>query len=99
MLTAEQIFVSVHVGSLRREPHQLKRALLAIGRTWECLLCGNDGTWCGQKLTLHVDHIDGDFHNNVATNLRFLCPTSHSQTPNFAGKTKGQTTGPERTDS
>ncbi|MFW5471013.1 HNH endonuclease signature motif containing protein [Knoellia sp. CPCC 206435] len=97
-LTPDQVFTPIPVGSPRRKPHQLKRALLAIGRTWECELCDNDGTWCGQRLTLHVDHIDGDFHNNVPTNLRFLCPNCHSPTPNFAGKSKGRKAGaPSRT--
>ena len=89
MLTTEEIFAPIPVGDLRRKPHQLKRALLAIGRVWECALCGNDGMWCDRALTLHVDHIDGDFHNNDPDNLRFLCPNCHSQTPNFAGRSKG----------
>jgi 5-methylcytosine-specific restriction endonuclease McrA len=30
-----------------------------------------------------VNHIDGDSKNNVYSNLEFLCPNCHSQTPNF----------------
>ena len=41
---------------------------------------------------LQIDHIDGDFHNNLAENLRLLCPNCHSQTPNFAGRSRGRFT-------
>lgn len=99
MLTPAEVLVPIDVGSPRRKPRQLKRSLLAIGRAWRCEMCGNDGTWCGRRLTLHVDHIDGDFHNNLPENLRFLCPNCHSQTSNFAGRSKGWRTRPEATDS
>ena len=52
------------------------------------------GQWQGETLTLHVDHINGDFHDNGIENLRFLCPNCHSQTPTFAGKHKGSYGGP-----
>lgn len=51
-----------------------------------CDLCSNDGNWLGQKLTLQVDHIDGDNTNNEVNNLRWLCPNCHSQTINFRNK-------------
>lgn len=41
-------------------------------------------------LTLHIDHISGDFRDNRAANLRFLCPNCHAQTPNFAGRSRGR---------
>jgi hypothetical protein len=44
-------------------------------------------------LTLEVDHIDGDYRNNLISNLRFLCPNCHRQTPNFAGRSRGKFTG------
>lgn len=43
-----------------------------------------------------LDHIDGDCHNHVLSNLRILCPNCHSKTDTFAGKnkkTKTRTTG------
>lgn len=39
--------------------------------------------WLGNEITLQVDHIDGDFKNNVIENLRFLCPNCHSQTETY----------------
>lgn len=50
--------------------------------------CGNIGIHCGKPLTLELDHIDGDRHNNELDNLRFLCPSCHSQTETFAGKSR-----------
>lgn len=57
----------------------LNRALIEIGRPYECTACGLTGEWNGGRLVLEVDHIDGRFWNNVEDNLRFLCPNCHSQ--------------------
>lgn len=91
-LDAAALFEVLPPGTQRRKPHLLLRALLEIGRDHVCSLCGNDGTWQGQRLVLQVDHVDGDFHNNLAENLRFLCPNCHSQTPNFSCRGKGRFT-------
>jgi len=53
---------------------------------YECQLCKNDGTWNGQKLTLQLDHINGDHKDHRLVNLRFLCPNCHSQTETFSGR-------------
>lgn len=50
---------------------------------YECELCFNDGIHNGSKLLLNIDHIDGNWKNNLITNLRFLCPNCHSQTETF----------------
>lgn len=50
--------------------------------------CGNLGWHCGKPLTLELDHIDGDRGNNELNNLRFLCPSCHSQTETYAGKAR-----------
>jgi hypothetical protein len=88
-LTPEDILQRVPHGSMRRKPHHLRWALMAIGRIYRCDKCWNEGQWLGGELRLHVDHVDGDFHNNNPDNLRFLCPNCHSQTPTFAGRHKG----------
>jgi 5-methylcytosine-specific restriction endonuclease McrA len=89
-LTADQILVRLPAGSRRQKPRLLRRALLEIGRTYTCASCGSDGTWLSAPLLLEVDHIDGDYHNNEAWNLRLLCPNCHSQTATFAGRTRGK---------
>jgi 5-methylcytosine-specific restriction endonuclease McrA len=101
-LTPDQILVRRDQARLREKPHMLKRALVESGVPYECAMCGNPGQWLGLDLTLEVDHIDGDFYNNEAANLRFLCPNCHRLTPNFAGRSKGRfsrdtrATNPER---
>jgi Zn finger protein HypA/HybF involved in hydrogenase expression len=44
--------------------------------------------WKGQKLSLHLDHIDGNAWNHELSNLRFLCPNCHSLTDTYTGKNK-----------
>jgi hypothetical protein len=53
----------------------------------ECDECGIS-TWLGKPLSLHLDHIDGNNHNHVRTNLRLLCPNCHSLTDTWCGKNK-----------
>lgn len=53
-------------------------------RKYECEICKLGPMWNEQKLTLQVDHIDGNRWNHFPENLRFLCPNCHSQTPTFS---------------
>lgn len=69
----------------------LKRKLIAQKLLTEiCAICGIQPIWNGQKLVLHLDHINGSPKDNRLENLRLICPNCHSQTENYAGKkTKG----------
>jgi hypothetical protein len=95
-LTTQDILERIPYGSMRRKPHHLRWALTSIGRPYQCAKCSNEGLWRGAALRLHVDHVDGDFHNNDPGNLRFLCPNCHSQTATFAGRHKGSYPGRQR---
>jgi predicted RNA-binding Zn-ribbon protein involved in translation (DUF1610 family) len=53
----------------------------------ECSECGIS-EWKGKKLSLHLDHIDGNSWNHELSNLRFLCPNCHSLTDTYTGKNK-----------
>lgn len=58
-----------------------------------CVICAQDGlNWCGKKLTLIVDHADGDAHNWRISNIRLVCPNCDSQLPTFKGRNKGKST-------
>lgn len=87
--TAEEILCRLPAGSRRAPAYQLRRALLEIGVAYECALAPDHLAWMGHELVLQIDHIDGDWLNNLRENLRFLCPNCHSQTENYAGRSQG----------
>ena len=49
----------------------------------ECSSCHLGPEWNGKKLSLQLDHKDGNRKNNLLSNLRILCPNCHSQTDTF----------------
>jgi len=53
----------------------------------KCELCGLT-EWLGKKLSLEVDHKDGNRYNHSLSNLQILCPNCHSQTDTYRGKNK-----------
>lgn len=64
---------------------KIKEKLLKNGMKYECIQCGIT-EWNGKKLSLHVDHINGNNRDNRIINLRFLCPNCHSLTNTYCGK-------------
>lgn len=76
--TPEEIFVVFDSGSYRPKVHQLRRAMLEVGIEYRCSIC-SISSWNGKQLVLEIDHIDGEWLNNLKENLRFVCPNCHSQ--------------------
>lgn len=75
------------VENSRYGSHHLKQKLLSKNILEnKCNICGNKGEWCGKKLSLQLDHINGINNDNRLENLRLLCPNCHSQTETFSGK-------------
>lgn len=81
--TNEEIFTVGYVN-----PQTLKRRIedQDLLPHAQCAQCGQPRLWNGQRLVLELDHINGDTRDNRLTNLRFLCPNCHSQTPTFRGR-------------
>lgn len=71
-----------HPDGLRQRSLYLRRALDEIDRPYLCSGCGL-GNWRGSKITLEVEHKDGDFQNDKEDNLEYLCPNCHSQTGTY----------------
>ena len=57
---------------------------------YKCAICGNEGIWLNQPLTLQLDHIDGNHTNHSLENLRFLCPNCHTQTATYGSKSRAK---------
>ncbi len=70
------------------QTNKLRKRLIKEGvKKYECEIC-TISTWQGKKLSLELDHIDGDRTNHKLKNLRILCPNCHSQTITYRSKNK-----------
>lgn len=65
------------------------RRYLERTRGWKCEECGAS-EWRGHRLSLEIEHKDGDPTNNFPSNLSLLCPNCHSITPTWKGRNKGK---------
>jgi hypothetical protein len=71
-------------GSRRIATRLLRRALDDLGMPRICAECGTGEHWQGGRLVLEIDHINGDRLDSTRANLRYLCPSCHSQTRSYA---------------
>lgn len=67
---------------------RIRIALKESGEPYICKICGMLPLWNNKKLTLQVDHIDGDWSNCAKENLRFVCPNCHTQMPTYCNQGK-----------
>jgi 5-methylcytosine-specific restriction endonuclease McrA len=69
----------------------VKRRILSENLiSYICIECGNDGSHNGKRLTLQLDHINGNKKDHRLINLRFLCPNCHTQTDTYGYKKRNQ---------
>lgn len=69
--------------------NRLKKRLIKAGKLdYECEWCGIS-EWRDNKISLHLDHINGVNDDHRLENLRLLCPNCHSQTSTYKGRNKG----------
>lgn len=55
---------------------------------YKCSICGQLPFWNGKELSLTLDHINGDNHDNQLENLRWVCPNCDRQLDTFGSKNK-----------
>jgi hypothetical protein len=52
----------------------------------KCEFCGQGEVWNGKKISLILDHIDGDRKNNLIENLQILCPNCNATLDTHCGR-------------
>lgn len=81
-----------YAGKLKSIERATIRGYLTEDRGYRCEVC-NISDWQNKKLTLHVDHIDGNPADNRPENVRLICPNCHSQTPFLGNGNRGRGRG------
>lgn len=51
-----------------------------------CSICGQQPFWNGKEMTLILDHINGENHDDRLENLRWVCPNCNQQLPTTGGR-------------
>ena len=51
-----------------------------------CELCGQDEWWNGKRMSLILDHINGNNNDNRIENFRVICPNCNATLDTYGGK-------------
>lgn len=80
-------FLNIIENDKKIDRNRVKKYILRFSLIdYKCSECGILPLWKNKKLSLHLEHKDGNPINNKLSNLCFLCPNCHSQTDTYAGK-------------
>lgn len=71
-----------------KEPKDFIKKYLVETRGDKCEQCGFDEKAPDGRSIIQMDHIDGDYTNNLITNLKLLCPNHHAMTSTYGSKNK-----------
>ena len=55
---------------------------------YKCSVCGQEPIWQNKPLTLILDHVNGDNHDDRLENLRWVCPNCNQQLDTTNGKNR-----------
>jgi hypothetical protein len=65
----------------------LKSRLFREGlKTRECELCGQGELWCGERISLILDHVNGIADDNRLENLQIVCPNCAATLSTHCGR-------------
>jgi biotin operon repressor/predicted RNA-binding Zn-ribbon protein involved in translation (DUF1610 family) len=84
IISNEEMFIA---NSLASSSAVRKRIIKEKLLPYKCQ-CGNEGVWRNKKMTLQMDHKNGNRTDNRLENLEFLCPNCHVITPTYGSKNK-----------
>ena len=84
----ERTFDNVFCENSTATQNTLRRWFKKISNDSVCEICGHNKIWNGKELTMTLDHINGNNHDNRIENLRWICPNCGSQLDTFAGRNR-----------
>jgi hypothetical protein len=65
--------------SFYKSTNNLKKKLYKLGlKEKKCEICGQDENWNGKRMSLILDHINGNRHDNRIENLQIVCPNCNA---------------------
>jgi Homeodomain-like domain/HNH endonuclease len=83
----KQSLESLLVRGSKIRSSKLKPRLYAAGlKQPECELCGQGELWHGQRMSLILDHVNGDRDDNRLENLRIVCPNCNATLETRCGR-------------
>ncbi len=82
-LPLEQVLLEGRPTNRKHLEERLYRAGLKERR---CELCGQDERWQGGRMTLILDHVDGDADEDRLDSLRIVCPNGNATLDTHCGR-------------